>query len=356
MNESLLNLLVVEDDEADFLLLERALRKQMTSFRTRRVASYPDLETALVAETWDVVLSDYSVPGMDFEQSLALIHARVPHLPVILISGSVGEEQAVSLVKLGVWDFVLKDNLVRLGSAVERALQEAAERRARTDAQAALREAESALRTLVNAIPESAILTDVDGIILAANETIARRFGKIPRQLLGTQFYDLLPPDVAEVRRRHAAECVRTGEARRFEDMRYSRFIDNYVYPIKDKHGQVKKLAVLGVDVTEAKAAEARLKEQAALLDVASDAILVKDLENRSLYWSKGAQRVYGWTAEEAAGGKTTELLFSQEYAAEASAAHERTVDRGEWNGDLHQRAKDGRELIVEGRWTLVRK
>ena len=96
-----LNILVIEDNEADFLLVERFLKKQLPPFRSRRVTSNPELEAALAEEIWDIVLSDYSVPGMDFGSNLRLIHERMPNLPVILVSGSLGEEQAVTLIKAG---------------------------------------------------------------------------------------------------------------------------------------------------------------------------------------------------------------------------------------------------------------
>jgi PAS domain S-box-containing protein len=347
MTDTPIKILVIEDSEADFQLLQRSLKKQLPLYNSRRVASRQELKDALEEGGWDVVLSDYAVPGMDFRGNLDFIHERMPDIPVIMVSGSVGEEAAVSLVGSGILDFVFKDNLVRLGGAIERGLQEAAEHVART-------EAEGALRTLVNAIPESAILTDTEGIILAANETVARRYGKIAKQLIGTYFYDLLPPDVAEVRKKHAAESIRTGQPRHFEDFRLGRYIDNFVHPIKDAKGQVRRLAILGIDVTDRKEAEEKLKEQAALLDITSDAILVKDLEYRIIHWNRGAERLYGWSADEAKGKTTLELLFQEKYASEANTAQKEAVEKGEWHGDLHQRTKDGRELIVEGRWTLM--
>jgi hypothetical protein len=350
-----LNILMIEDTEADFLLLQRFLKKQLPPFRSRRVMSNPELEAALAEESWDIVLSDFSVPGMDFLKSLDLIHENVSNLPVILVSGSLGEEQAVTLIKQGVWDFVLKDNLVRLASAIKRGLQEAAEHRARTEAETALREAESALRTLVNANPESAVLIDTAGTVLAANETIARRLGTVPKLMIGANLYDLLPAEVAESRKNLFAESIRSGKPLRFEDIRLGRLMDNYVHPITDEQGNVTRLAILGVDVTERKETEGRLREQAALLDITQDAIMVKDLQNHVLFWNKGAERIYGWSSDETSGKVSSELLFSEKYASEAEAGTKETLEKGEWHGDLHQRAKDGRELIVEGRWSLVR-
>ena len=127
------------------------------------------------------------------------------------------------------------------------------------------------------------------------------------------------------------------------------------MHPIKDEQGNVNRLAILGVDITERKQAEERLKEQAALLDIAQDAILVQDMENHILYWNKGAERLYGWSADETSGRDSSDLLFSEKYASETKEAQKETLEKGVWHGDLHQRAKDGKELIVEGRWTLVR-
>ncbi len=134
-----LKLLVIEDDPSDHLLLERHLRQQGTVAECRRVASYAELD-AVLGDRWDLVLSDYNLPGMDFRETLKHIKERCPETPVILVSGSVGEETAVELLRLGLSDFVLKESLARLPSVLRRALDEGAERRARHVAETALRE------------------------------------------------------------------------------------------------------------------------------------------------------------------------------------------------------------------------
>ena len=88
-----IKILVIEDSEADFQLLERSLKKQVPLHNSRRVASRQELKDALEEGGWDVVLSDYAVPGMDFRGNLDFIHERMPDIPVIMVSGSVGEEQ-----------------------------------------------------------------------------------------------------------------------------------------------------------------------------------------------------------------------------------------------------------------------
>ncbi|MCX7168663.1 MAG: PAS domain S-box protein [Rhodocyclales bacterium] len=140
--DSPLKILVIEDISADFLLVERHLSQQGLAAECRHIASDAELEAALQTE-WDLVLSDYSVPGMDFRATLQRIQARWPTLPVVMVSGSVGEETAVELLRVGLKDFILKDHLVRLPTAVRRAVDEARDHGARLAAEAALREGQA---------------------------------------------------------------------------------------------------------------------------------------------------------------------------------------------------------------------
>jgi len=98
--------------------------------------------------------------------------------------------------------------------------------------------------------------------------------------------------------------------------------------------------------------ADARIREQASLLDKARDAILVRGLDHRITYWNKSAARLYGWTGEEALGRPETDFLYLEQSGY--FAAHDQTLRAGEWLGELTQVDKSGRELIIEGRWSLV--
>jgi PAS domain S-box-containing protein len=98
---------------------------------------------------------------------------------------------------------------------------------------------------------------------------------------------------------------------------------------------------------------DARIREQASLLDRARDAILVRELDHRIIYWNKSAERLYGWTAAEALGRSVETLLYRD--AGDFLAACHTVMAKGEWLGELKQVARDGREITVEGRWTLLR-
>ena len=112
-------------------------------------------------------------------------------------------------------------------------------------------------------------------------------------------------------------------------------------------------LAVYFRDVTLTRKKEEKLREQAALLDQARDAIFVCDLEHRVLYWNLSAERLYGWTAEEAEGRRLDDLVYRT--PAELEQPVRTTREKGEWVGEVDQFSRDGTALSVEGRWTLMR-
>lgn len=122
---------------------------------------------------------------------------------------------------------------------------------------------------------------------------------------------------------------------------------------LRDPDGTPLRMIGGMTDRTESRRAAERIAEQAALLDQARDAILVRDLDHQILYWNRGAERLYGWTADEAVGSSIKELLYRDPgtFLAATSAA----LTNGEWVGELEQITKAGHVLAVEARWTLMR-
>lgn len=121
-----LDVLCVEDTLSDFLLIERELRSAGLVGECRRVEDREALIEALRAHRWDVVLSDYAVPGMLFTETLGRMLREFPNTPLILVSSTIGEVKASAMVKLGAWDYVPKYELKRLVPAIEQALRKAA--------------------------------------------------------------------------------------------------------------------------------------------------------------------------------------------------------------------------------------
>src|SRR5260370_42461086 len=110
---------------------------------------------------------------------------------------------------------------------------------------------------------------------------------------------------------------------------------------------------VMHLEVTQRKQAEEQIREQAALLDQAQDAIAACDLAHRITYWNHGAERLYSWTAAEAVGRTALELLFKAGGSELAEAR--RVLGQPDWNGGVRQSTKTGKESTVQSRWALVR-
>jgi PAS domain S-box-containing protein len=144
------------------------------------------------------------------------------------------------------------------------------------------------------------------------------------------------------------------GEERAIETLK--RGATDYV--LKDKLSRlapsVRRAAQEAEERIELRSAEQRILQQADLLNIATDAITVLDMEHHILFWNKGAEEIYGWGAQEAIGAKVNQLLFKN-VPSEFEEALKVIEEKGEWKGEFHQLTRDGKEAIVESRWTLVR-
>ncbi|WP_374353581.1 putative bifunctional diguanylate cyclase/phosphodiesterase [Chitinimonas sp.] len=137
-----LRVLVVDDSEDDALLNVLALRRQGYQVDYQRVDLPETMREALADDRWDLVLSDYSMPQFSAHEALKVFQERNLVIPFIVVTGTIGEESAVAMMKAGVNDFVLKTHLKRLASVVERELRETSNRRAKRNAELALRESQ----------------------------------------------------------------------------------------------------------------------------------------------------------------------------------------------------------------------
>jgi two-component system, cell cycle sensor histidine kinase and response regulator CckA len=110
----------------------------------------------------------------------------------------------------------------------------------------------------------------------------------------------------------------------------------------------------LQIAVNELQVTEQKIREQAALLEIATDAILVRDLEHRIRFWNRGAENLFGWRAEEVMLKNANEILY-REILPDLQTALKTVIEEGEWQGELHKVTKDGKDIIVASRWTLAR-
>ena len=160
-----LRLLLVEDSADDASLVQQTLRQAGMTLATRQVDSAAAMAAALAEEQWDLVISDYNLPGFNGTDALKLLRKHSPDTPFLVVSGCIGEEAAVALMKAGADDYVMKDNLARLAPAVERSLKEARTLAHGKLAELAMRESEARFKSLASNIPGTVLqlLLDENG-------------------------------------------------------------------------------------------------------------------------------------------------------------------------------------------------
>jgi PAS domain S-box-containing protein/diguanylate cyclase (GGDEF)-like protein len=266
-----LKVLLVEDSDADAELMLRALRDLRTPFEHARVATEQALRRALAEYGPDVVLSDFSMPGFSGQQALAIVHEHDPGMPFLFVSGTIGEELAIDALQRGAVDYVLKDNLRRLGPAVERALRNAREQQERRSMERALRESEERFRSIVEHSRDWIWEMDTGGRLRYSNPAVERILGHPLSSLLGGDaLRHLFPEDRPAVEARLAELMARkagwTGWRLRWcaRDGRV-RTLDSTGTPLLDEHGALTGYRGIDHDITELLEQQARIRHLARL-------------------------------------------------------------------------------------------
>ena len=228
----------------------------------------------------------------------------------------------------------------------------------RQRAEESLRQSEKLYRQLVETQTDLIIRIDLQGRVSFANKVAYQALGKQLQELLGKSVCEFFhPQDFPQIRENISSLISSphdsiTSECRLLT-VNGMRWLQWNIVAIRNEGGEVLELQGVGRDITGRKQAEEKIREQAALLDIATDAILVIDLHRKVLFWNQGAEHIYGWHAQEVL-GKDLQDLFNNKNSLALETSLAAVIVSGSWQGEMTKLTKSGQQIVLASRWTLM--
>ena len=284
-----IRVLILEDRPEDAELMVEELRRGGFDPLWQRVETEADYLAGLASGP-SVILADYYLPGFDAARALQLLRERGLDIPFIVVSGVIGEDIAVATMRQGAADYLLKDRLVRLASAVCRVLEEKRLRNEKRATEEALRGAERRYREIFESAVEGIYQVTLQGRIVAANPALARIMGYAsPEELMATaeegECLHIFPTQRKEfLRLIEERGSVRGFECQVYRKDRSAIWVSLNARASRDDSGKLAYFTGTVVDITELKAAEAALQQyQEELRDLAARLIRAQETESKRL-------------------------------------------------------------------------
>ncbi|MEH2152422.1 hybrid sensor histidine kinase/response regulator [Nostoc sp.] len=352
-----IKVLLVEDNPGDVFLLQEFLKEVTTVVvDLMPVERLSEALNYIAKEIFDVILLDLSLPDSQGLETFVIVHVQAKATPIIVLTGIDDETLAISAMQQGAQDYLVKGQVT--GDLLVRSMRYAIERQRADDA---LGHSEERFRVALKNSP-----------IFVYNQDRELRYtwvynppdGVTVEEILGKQDLDIIPVEDAQrliaIKRRVLTTGIGTREEVSITIKNTTRYYDLTVEPLRNESQEVVGVTCASIDISERQAAlrdrklaEEKIREQAALLDVTTDAICVRDLNNQIIFWNKGAETLYGWQATEAWGKNASELLYD-EPSPEIEAALFQAITKGKWQGELTKLTKMNKEILVASRWSLV--
>ncbi len=358
-------ILILEDATADVELAERALTKANIEFESHWVYTQEDFVKALDEFAPDVILADYHLPRFGAMAAIQTVKQRAPNIPVIVVTGAVGEDVAVKCIEAGAADYLLKDRLARLGPAVRAALatrrdtetrrlvEETGEKRARvlqaavTSTQRSLWESQAQFKAVAESAPNAIVVASNDGRITFWNLAAERIFGYTASEILGQPLTTVIPE---RFRREHLNALRRAasapGSPAPVEPVeviglaKQGNEIPLEIHLAPCTQGGNRFFVAVLVDITQRKEAEAKLRLQAAALEATANGIMITDPHGVIQWTNPAFTDLTGFPLEEAIGQSI--VKFGKQDDAYYQGLWKTILSGRTWRGELINRRKDG--------------
>ena len=266
-NPRFLRVLMVEDSEDDVMLILMELKKSGYAPEYERVETPEGMASALSDKHWDVILCDYHLPRFSAVDALAMIKKLNIDIPVIVVSGAIGEETALDCIHRGAHDYIMKGNLPRLGVAIARELEEKEKRIKLNQAEEALRQSEEKYRTILERMEDGYFEADITGKFTFFNTALCRIWGYPPEELMGMNTAQYADQETAQKIYSAYHQTYLTGEPGRLFDHEIirkdgtTRHVQISFTLLKDSAGLPVGFSGLARDITELKILEAARQE-----------------------------------------------------------------------------------------------
>lgn len=349
-NNAELRVLVVEDSEDDAMLLLREVKKGGYQVIHERVYTVESMEKALAEKEWDIVISDYIMPGFSGTDALRILKEHNKITPFILTSNKLSEEQAVDMMKKGANDFITKQNLSRLVPAVKRELDEAKTREKNIRIEEDLRRSNELLEKIFSITHIMYAYLDKDINFIRVNDAYAKANQKDPQFFIGKNHFDLFPHEENEAIFR---QVVKTGvpyvaNAKPFSYPDHPEWGVTYwdwtLKPVVDTKGNVEGLVFSLLDVTERKRAEEALQLASlynrGLIETSLDSLVTIDINGNVTDTNPSMEVITGYSRGDLLGTHFADYFTEPE---KARAVYQKAFKEGSVRDyELSIRHKDG--------------
>ncbi len=352
--------LIVEDTESDAQLIMRLLRKAGYELECERVETAEQMRIALVGRDWDVVISDYKMPRFDGLAALKLLHQTGRDIPFIVVSGTIGEETAVAMMKAGAHDYLIKGSLARLVPAVERELGQAAIRREQKRIEEARAASEAELRALFASMQDAVLVIDRHGTYCKVAPTNYSLLARPAEELLGRNLRDIFRTDQAEFFIRSIRQVLETKQTSRIE---YELLIENRPTWFETTISPMDDDSTLWVarNVTEGKQAARALSvseaELRALVEQVPAIVYTESAETReTTYISGQLEKVTGYTTDEWMQDRYfwRNIIHPDDLPIVLEADAHTNATRDPFHAEYRILTRDGREIWIHDEATII--
>ena len=346
-----LRILLLEDLPTDAELVVDELELSGLDFIYEVVENEKDFARLLENFSPDIVLSDYSLPTFNGMAALALVKERFPHIPVIMVTASINEETAVSCMRAGAADYILKDKMKRLGMAVRTVLENQQLKLQKQQAEHELQESGRYYRALLNQMNEHVVVVEKNFVLSDVNETFLRQRGYKRDEVIGKHCYSIL--------RHNEKPCCNDGEScvlqKVFQSGKPERSLRQQtsksgkkkwynisLSPMTNSVGEVTAVIESSLDVTELIEAQEEIQKLSTAIEQSPVSVVLTDIKGNIEYVNPHFSKVTGYSREEAL-GQNPRVLKSGDQEPELYKKLWETITKGNvWHGEFHNKKKDG--------------